>query len=58
MTPYNEYVLLTILEKVRTDRIIREQRRRIRELTMLSSMLEDRLRETNPEAVRTLDGSK
>ena len=55
MTPYNEYVLLTVLEKVRTDRIIREQRRRIRELTMLSSMLEDRLRESNPEAVRTLD---
>lgn len=55
MTSYNEYVVLSILERIRTDGIIREQRRRIDELTMLSMLLKDRLRESDPGSAAFLD---
>lgn len=55
MTSFNEYVMLSILEKARADRVINEQRRKIRELTMLSMLLKDRLRESDPESATFLE---
>ena len=55
MTSFNEYVMLSILEKARADSVINEQRRKIRELTMLSMLLKDRLRESDPESAAFLE---